>query len=579
MEWSAIVEKYKDSVLQLLVTSMRYDANAPYRTPGTVYGSGTGFIVSAERGWILTNAHVVSDALSIVGRIPSLGKIDLPIGILGICREKDVALCQLLPESLERISKTPRLMMHNLPLGDNLELKETDTVMAMGYPLGQDNLKSTNGRVSGFFANFEGEGQDPLIWPDDEPPYIQITAALNPGNSGGPLFNSKGEVVGINAAGFMYYQNIGYSIGTRSFMAVFDDLKRGSLGDVKGLIAKGRGPTITRTPKVGFEFSPTNEDLFRSLQPRSGGKPIVDLAIPEVKLNLPAKQPLLYRIPAPRLSRWSHPGDPLNAAKIFEIAAPSHASLPGSGDMKKNEKMHGILITRVYPNSFLTSNPREEIKVGDILSYIEVPDGLKGNIDNFGDVAVNHHRTRMSLKEALDTVTLGKEITIGIYRDGRYQVMKMRYSPYREEELRIYRYLHFDPLDYEIFAGLCVCPLTLNHIALNPDLIIYARRQRRYYPRLLITKIFAGTEASRVRSLRMGMVIKEINETKATNLAELRSILEKKPEIITIKASDDGYFVISRSRMIEEDAAILKAMDIEPRLTIQSRSHSHIKEP
>lgn len=571
MDWSAIVEKYKDSVLQLLVTSMRYDANAPYRTPGTIHGSGTGFIVSAERGWILTNAHVVSNALSVVGRIPSLGKVDLPVGILGVSREKDVALCQLLPESLERIAETPRLIMRNLPLGDNLELKETDTVMAMGYPLGQDNLKSTNGRVSGFFANFEGEGQDPLIWPDDEPPYIQITAALNPGNSGGPLFNSKGEVVGINAAGFMFYQNIGYSIGTRSFMAVFDDLKRGSPDNVKSLIAKGRGPIITRTPKMGFEFSPTNEDLFRSLRPRGGGRPVVDLAMPEEKLVLPAKQSLLYYVPAPRLSRWSHHRDSV-APKPIEVViprvSPPEASL---GDVKG--EMHGILITRVYPNSFLTSNPKEEIKVGDILSYIEVPDGLKGNIDNFGDVAVNHHRTRMSLKEVLDTVALGKEIVIGIHRDGRYRLTKVKYSPYREDELRIYRYLHFDPLDYEIFAGLCVCPLTLNHIALNPDLIIYARRQRRYYPRLLITKIFSGTEASRVRSLWAGMVIKEINETKVTNLAELRSILEGKPDTITIKASDDGYFVISRSRMIEEDAAVLKAMDIEPRLTIQSRSH------
>ena len=74
-------------------------------------------------------------------------------------------------------------------------VRRSDEVLALGYPLGQQSLKSTTGVISG-----------------REQHLIQMSAAINPGNSGGPLLNVNGEVVGINSAIIQGAQNVGYII-------------------------------------------------------------------------------------------------------------------------------------------------------------------------------------------------------------------------------------------------------------------------------------------------------------------------------------------------------------------------------
>ena len=147
-------------------------------------GLGSGFIISAD-GYILTNAHVVADADEVVVRLTD--KREFKAKVLGADRRTDVALIKIEASGLP-VAK----------LGDPSKLKVGEWVLAIGSPFGLDNTV-TAGIVS---AKGRSLPQENYV------PFIQTDAAVNPGNSGGPLFNLKGEVVGINSQ--IYSRSGGY---------------------------------------------------------------------------------------------------------------------------------------------------------------------------------------------------------------------------------------------------------------------------------------------------------------------------------------------------------------------------------
>lgn len=136
---------------------------------------GSGFIVSAD-GYILTNAHVVEAADEIVVRLTD--KRELKARVIGADKRTDVALIKIEASGLPTVR-----------LGDPGVLKVGEWVVAIGSPFGFDN-SVTAGIVS---AKGRSLPQESYV------PFIQTDVAVNPGNSGGPLLNLSGEVIGINA--------------------------------------------------------------------------------------------------------------------------------------------------------------------------------------------------------------------------------------------------------------------------------------------------------------------------------------------------------------------------------------------
>jgi S1-C subfamily serine protease len=141
-------------------------------------GQGSGFITRSD-GVVLTNAHVVEGSSEVHVTLPDgrsfSGKV------LGGDPLTDVAVVKLVA------SKLPVA-----PLGDSAKVKPGEWAIAIGNPLGLDNTV-TAGIISAIQrTNALGEGQ--------RVPYLQTDAAVNPGNSGGPLINDRGEVIGINTA-------------------------------------------------------------------------------------------------------------------------------------------------------------------------------------------------------------------------------------------------------------------------------------------------------------------------------------------------------------------------------------------
>ncbi|MBL8396350.1 MAG: DegQ family serine endoprotease [Candidatus Accumulibacter sp.] len=136
---------------------------------------GSGFVVSAD-GYILTNAHVVDSADEILVRLTD--KREFKARVVGADKRTDVALIKIEATGLPTVR-----------LGDPNILKVGEWVVAIGSPFGFDN-SVTAGIVS---AKGRSLPQENYV------PFIQTDVAVNPGNSGGPLFNMKGEVVGINS--------------------------------------------------------------------------------------------------------------------------------------------------------------------------------------------------------------------------------------------------------------------------------------------------------------------------------------------------------------------------------------------
>jgi serine protease Do len=176
---------------------------------------GTGFIIS-EDGYIVTNNHVIDGADKIEVRINNKEKYTAKL--IGRDTATDLALLKV--ETKQRL--TP------IPLGDSEKLRVGEWVMAIGDPLAFDKTV-TVGVVSA--KDRSGLTGDPATRSFES--YIQTDAAINFGNSGGPLINVNGEVIGINTAIFRPAQNIGFAVPVNTLKQILPQLRD------KGKVTRG----------------------------------------------------------------------------------------------------------------------------------------------------------------------------------------------------------------------------------------------------------------------------------------------------------------------------------------------------
>jgi serine protease Do len=149
-----------------------------------IHGQGSGFIISKD-GLILTNAHVVRDASEVTVKLSD--RREYKAKVLGSDPMTDVAVLKISANNLPTVT-----------IGNPTQLSVGDYVLAIGSPFGFEQ-SATAGIVSAKGRSLPGDGYVP---------FIQTDVAVNPGNSGGPLFDANGNVVGINSQ--IYSQTGGY---------------------------------------------------------------------------------------------------------------------------------------------------------------------------------------------------------------------------------------------------------------------------------------------------------------------------------------------------------------------------------
>jgi len=169
--------------------------------------SGSGVIISSD-GYIVTNQHVIENTDKITVLIPDIGRYDAEI--IGTDALTDLALLRIQTDDLT-----------SMTLGDSDIIRVGETVFAIGNPLGYFQQSVTAGIISAVGRQVRVPGSEYVYT------FIQTDALVNPGNSGGPLVNLKGEIVGINTAkiALVGVEGIGLAIPSNTVKRVISDLK------------------------------------------------------------------------------------------------------------------------------------------------------------------------------------------------------------------------------------------------------------------------------------------------------------------------------------------------------------------
>ncbi|MGY8564955.1 DegQ family serine endoprotease [Paracidovorax citrulli] len=211
-------------------------------------GMGSGFIISPD-GYVLTNHHVVADAGEVKVKLGD--RREFTAKVVGSDQQYDVALLKIDAKNLPTVR-----------VGDSNTLKPGQWVVAIGSPFGLDH-SVTAGVVSAVGRSTGGQDQRYV-------PFIQTDVAINQGNSGGPLLNTRGEVVGINSQIFSAsggYMGISFAIPIDLAMGAVEQIKkngrvsRGQLGAIVG--------AITGDVAQGFNLPDSRGALVNELVPGS----------------------------------------------------------------------------------------------------------------------------------------------------------------------------------------------------------------------------------------------------------------------------------------------------------------------
>lgn len=313
-----IRQRAEKAVVNIIAQQIPFDWSAPYKIADSDQVSGSGFFINSN-GDILTNYHVVEQATQLWIQLPPLGQEKIAASVKSACPERDLALLQLSEEGRQRIISALGSISY-LELGNSDIVKRGDTVMGFGYPLGQSNLKISTGVISG--PEYE--------W---DRPWLQTTAPLNGGNSGGPILNGAGEVIGIASAVVEKAKNIGYAVPINEFKLIASEFETSRL---------------IREPFIGLEFYPTENDFARMVgNPVPGGV--------YVRSVLPGSL-------AQRLG--IHPGDALYGLNGYMFDTLGQASVPWRSDkLPIAEIIHRLPKNKEVPVVFYRNGRRHEKKL------------------------------------------------------------------------------------------------------------------------------------------------------------------------------------------------------------------------
>ncbi len=228
----------------------RPNPNTPRRTPRNQrddepplrdLGQGSGFIISAD-GYVITNHHVVDKAEEVT--VTLTDKREFKAKVVGSDERTDIAVLKIDATGLPKANA-----------GDSDKLRVGEWVLAIGSPFGFENTVT-----AGIVSAKQRENREALT------PFIQTDAAVNPGNSGGPLFNLRGEVVGVNSqifSGNGGYLGISFAIPINIAMSTANQIIK------NGKINRGR---------IAVQITAVSKDLAESLGlPNDKGAVIMDV--------------------------------------------------------------------------------------------------------------------------------------------------------------------------------------------------------------------------------------------------------------------------------------------------------------
>jgi|SRR3989344_3841161 len=206
--------------------------------------AGTGFIINSA-GIVVTNRHVIPSGQSNISVTLSDGTELDDVSLIGETRDGDP-----LDIAFLKINNKKGKTLQPVSLGDSSKVQVGDIVVAIGNALGQFQNTVTQGIISGHGRSIQARDSRSLSSPESLEDLFQTDAAINEGNSGGPLVNTSGQVIGINTAIAGGAQNVGFSI---------------PINDVSGLISSVLKDGKLLRPYIGVRYVSLTPDVVSQL--------------------------------------------------------------------------------------------------------------------------------------------------------------------------------------------------------------------------------------------------------------------------------------------------------------------------
>ncbi len=264
------------SVVKIFASVSYFNYEFPWQAPSVYKYTGSGAII--ENHQILTSAHVVGGANFI--EVLKEGDPNKYIAkIKYISNQSDLAILEVQEESFFNDTK---------PLALNEKIAHRDPVTVLGYPIGGDSIATTTGIISRIEYT-------PYVWSKNNLLSIQIDAAINSGNSGGPVINKEGELVGIAMQSLKNASNIGYIVPAILINTFLKDVQDGKIDGLhftatttrtienptmkKYYNLKDEGVLVTFVDRNDSELK--NEDILLTIE----GKPIANNGTIDTKLG------------------------------------------------------------------------------------------------------------------------------------------------------------------------------------------------------------------------------------------------------------------------------------------------------
>ena len=386
----------------------RFMPQNPGQTPHefSTRSLGSGFIISAD-GYILTNAHVVDGADEITVRLTD--KREFKAKVIGADKRTDVALIKIDAAGLPVVK-----------LGDPNKLKVGEWVLAIGSPFGFDNTV-TAGIVSGKARSLP---QENLV------PFIQTDAAVNPGNSGGPLFNLRGEVVGINS---QIYSRTGGYMGLSFAIPIDLALDVQSQLRSAGRVSRGRIGVVIQevTKELADSFGlPKPLGALVNAVEKGGPAEKAGVEVSDIILKFDGKN-VATSSELPRIVGATRPGSKVGmqiwrkgASKDLTVTvAEIPADKLASQESKRSKPAEAAANRLGLVLSDLSDEQRKELKIAGGVMVDEVRGQPRGDLRK-GDVilALIHKGTNTEAKsvaqfnKALNAIDKGVTITLHVRR-------------------------------------------------------------------------------------------------------------------------------------------------------------------
>ncbi|MFH1461792.1 MAG: trypsin-like peptidase domain-containing protein [bacterium] len=447
--WVNIEEKSIKSVVKVINYYNKFNWLKPYKSFDDEIFYGTGFFIN-NSGHILTNYHVIEDASEVKINIPSISNKLLKVTIVSIYPELDIALLKLANSG--KIFLTKKLnKIEYLKLGNSDKIKSGEPVITLGYPLNSTNLISTSGIIG-----------TPKIGTD-----IQFSAPISRGNSGGPLINLKGEVIGINTRINGNGQNTNFAIQINTAKKNLNYLKK---------------QNVLNLANSGFETILVHDDFIKYFEyPIEGGC-------------------------------FIH--------KVHD-----------EGLAKKIGIKKGYLITEINGNK----------------------------IDKACNVWIKGFDHPINLFDYTKGLEFGQNVNLVAYKRNKKKIINFKLEPEEDNKIhRVYTEINNEKIDYEIFGGLVLMNLTLNHVDLLSqninDLNKYYYPENQQEPAVIITNVFQNSPASK-RYMYPGLVINTINEIEIKTLEDLKEVFENIniDSNLRILTKDNCFFIMPVKKILKHE--------------------------